>query len=49
MHGYMAIMKQLWNNSELADLNISTENLRDQAARIEKSTNLPQRESNPDP
>jgi len=36
-HGYMAIMKQLWDNSEFADLNISTQNLRDQAARIEKS------------
>ena len=35
--GYMAIMKQLWDNSEFADLNISTQNLRDQAARIEKS------------
>ena len=34
--GYMAIMKQLWYNSEFADLNISTQNLRDQAARIEK-------------
>ena len=34
--GYMAIMKQLWDNSEFADLNISTQNLRDQAARIEK-------------
>ena len=33
----MAIMKQLWDNSEFADLNISTQNLRDQAARIEKS------------
>ena len=32
--GYMAIMKQLWDHSEL---NISTQNLRDQAARIEKS------------
>ena len=30
-------MKQLWDNSEFADLNISTQNLRDQAARIEKS------------
>ena len=37
MNGYMAIMKQLWDNSEFADLNISTQNLRDQAARIEKS------------
>ena len=35
--GYMAIMKQLWDNSEFADLNISTQNLRDQAARIDKS------------
>ena len=35
--GYMAIMQQLWDNSEFADLNISTQNLRDQAARIEKS------------
>ena len=35
--GYLAIMKQLWDNSEFADLNISTQNLRDQAARIEKS------------
>ena len=33
----MAIMKQFWGNSEFADLNISTQNLRDQAARIEKS------------
>ena len=33
----MAILKQLWDNSEFADLNISTQNLRDQAARIEKS------------
>lgn len=32
--GYMAIMEQLWDHSEL---NISTQNLRDQAARIEKS------------
>ena len=30
-------MKQLWDNSEFPDLNISTQNLRDQAARIEKS------------
>ena len=37
MNGNMAIMKQLWDNSEFADLNISTQNLRDQAARIEKS------------
>ena len=35
--GYMAIMKQLWDHSEFGDLNISTQNLRDQAARIEKS------------
>ena len=35
--GYMAILKQLWDTSEFADLNISTQNLRDQAARIEKS------------
>ena len=35
-HGYMAIMKQLWDNSEFAELNISTQNLRDQVARIEK-------------
>ena len=33
----MATMKELWDNSEFADLNISTQNLRDQAARIEKS------------
>lgn len=33
----MATMKQLWDNSEFVDLNISTQNLRDQAARIEKS------------
>ena len=32
----MAIMKQLWDSSEFADLNISTQNLRDQAARTEK-------------
>ena len=36
-HGYMAIMEQLWDNSEFADLNFSTQNRRDQAARIEKS------------
>ena len=36
MNGYMAIMNQLWDNSEFADLNISTQNLRDQAARIKK-------------
>ena len=36
-HGYMAIMKQLWDNSEFADLNLSTQNLWDQASRIEKS------------
>ena len=36
-HGYMAIMKQLQDNSEFADLDISTQNLIDQAARIEKS------------
>ena len=35
--GYIAIMKQLWDNSEFADLNISTQNLRGQAARIKKS------------
>ena len=35
--GYMAVLNQLWDNSEFADLNISTQNLRDQAARIEKS------------
>ena len=35
--GYMAIMKQLWDNSEFADLNISTQNLRGQAARIKRS------------
>ena len=33
----MAIMKELRDNSEFADLNISTQNLRDQAARTEKS------------
>ena len=32
----MAILKHLWDDSEFADLNISTQNLRDQAARIEK-------------
>ena len=26
-HGYMAIMKHLWDNSEFADLNLSTQNL----------------------
>ena len=36
-YGYMAIMEQLWDNSEFADLNFSTQNRRDQAARIEKS------------
>ena len=35
--GYMAIMKHLWDNSEFADLNLSTQNLWDQASRIEKS------------
>ena len=30
-------MKQLWDNSEFADLNLSTQNLWDQASRIEKS------------
>ena len=33
----MAIMKELRDNSQFADLNISTQNLRDQAARTEKS------------
>ena len=35
-HGYMAIMKKLWGNSDFADLNIATQNLGDQAAKIEK-------------
>ena len=30
-------MKQLWDNSEFADLNISTQSLWDQEARTEKS------------
>ena len=29
-HGYMAIMKQLWDNSEFADLNISTQESKQQ-------------------
>ena len=34
----MAVMKELWDESEFAnDLNLSSQNLRDQAARIEKS------------
>ena len=38
MKGYMAVMKELWDESEFAnDLNLSSQNLRDQAARIEKS------------
>ena len=37
MKGYMAVMKELWDESEFAnDLNLSSQNLRDQAARIEK-------------
>ena len=36
--GYMAVMKELWDESKFAnDLNLSSQNLRDQAARIEKS------------
>ena len=30
----MVIMKQLWDNSEFADLNISTQNLRDQQVEL---------------
>lgn len=38
MKGYMAIMKELWDKHEFAnDLNLSSQNLRDQVARIEKS------------
>ena len=34
MKGYMAVMKELWDESEFAnDLNLSSQNLRDQAAR----------------
>ena len=36
--GSMAVMKELWDESEFAnDLNLSSQNLTDQAARIEKS------------
>ena len=34
--GYMAITKQLSDKTEFADLNISIQNLRDQAGRIKK-------------
>ena len=38
MKGYMAVMKELWDKHEFAnDLNLSSQNLRDQVARIEKS------------
>ena len=38
MKGYMSVMKELWDESEFAnDLNLSSQNLGDQAARIEKS------------
>ena len=37
MKGYMAVMKELWDKHEFAnDLNLSSQNLRDQVARIEK-------------
>ena len=35
--GYMAIMKDLWDNSKFANIDITTQNLRDQAAKIVKS------------
>lgn len=38
MKGYMAVMKELWDESGFANrLNLSSQNLGDQAARIEKS------------
>ena len=38
MKCYMAVMKELWGKGEFAnDLNLVSQNLRDQAARIEKS------------
>ena len=37
MKGFMAVMKELWDKGEFAnDLNLSSQNLRDQAAKIEK-------------
>ena len=35
--GYMNIMKELWEQNSFASLNLSSQNLRDQAARIECS------------
>lgn len=38
MKSYMALMKELWDKREFAkDLNLSSQNLKDQVARIEKS------------
>ena len=35
--GYMQLMKELWNDKGYAGLNLSCQNLRDQAAKVEKS------------
>ena len=35
--GYMKVMKELWDTKGYANLNLSSQNLRDQAASIEKS------------
>ena len=36
--GYMKIMRELWDDSGYAGLNLTCQNLRDQAARMEKTT-----------
>ena len=35
--GYMQIMKELWDETGYADLNLTSQNLRDQAASLEKT------------
>ena len=35
--GYMAIMSELWSERGYSDLGLSSQNLRDQAARLEKT------------
>ena len=35
--GYMCIMKELWDESEYGNLQLTEQNLRDQASRLEKT------------
>ena len=35
--GYMCIMKELWDDSEYGNLQLTEQNLRDQASRLEKT------------